>query len=64
VPPLRASLQVLTRPLYYAIVDEVDSLLIDECRSPLLISGRGLSDGSYRSTCAEVGPWHTLNPKP
>ena len=27
------------RPLYYAIVDEVDSLLIDEARTPLIISG-------------------------
>jgi preprotein translocase subunit SecA len=27
------------RPLYYAIVDEVDSILIDEARTPLLISG-------------------------
>ena len=27
------------RPLYYAIVDEVDSILIDEARTPLIISG-------------------------
>ena len=27
------------RPLYYAIVDEVDSFLIDEARTPLIISG-------------------------
>ena len=27
------------RPLYYAIVDEVDNLLIDEARTPLIISG-------------------------
>ncbi len=27
------------RPLYYAIVDEVDSILIDESRTPLIISG-------------------------
>ena len=25
----------------YAIVDEVDSILIDEARTPLIISGRG-----------------------
>lgn len=28
------------RPLHYAIVDEVDSILIDEARTPLIISGR------------------------
>ena len=27
------------RPLNYAIVDEVDSILIDEARTPLIISG-------------------------
>ena len=27
------------RPLFYAIVDEVDSILIDEARTPLIISG-------------------------
>ena len=29
------------RPLNFAIVDEVDSILIDEARTPLMISGRG-----------------------
>lgn len=29
------------RPLHYAIVDEVDSILIDEARTPLIISGSG-----------------------
>jgi len=29
------------RPLSYAIVDEVDSILIDEARTPLIISGKG-----------------------
>jgi len=29
---------VLRRPLSYAIVDEVDSVLIDNCRNPQLIS--------------------------
>ena len=31
--------QQVLRPLYYAIVDEVDSILIDEARTPLIISG-------------------------
>jgi preprotein translocase subunit SecA len=31
--------QIVQRELYYAIVDEVDSILIDEARTPLIISG-------------------------
>ncbi len=31
-------LQAITKPFNYAIVDEVDSLLIDSCRDPLMIS--------------------------
>ncbi|HLF25369.1 MAG TPA: preprotein translocase subunit SecA [Anaerolineae bacterium] len=31
--------QLAQRPLYYAIVDEVDNILIDEARTPLIISG-------------------------
>ncbi|MFA5362241.1 MAG: preprotein translocase subunit SecA [Candidatus Omnitrophota bacterium] len=30
---------VVQRPFYYAIVDEVDSILVDESRTPLIISG-------------------------
>ena len=33
--------QLVQRPLHYAIVDEVDSILIDEARTPLIISGPG-----------------------
>ena len=33
--------QMVQRPLNYAIVDEVDSILIDEARTPLIISGPG-----------------------
>lgn len=33
--------QMMQRDLNYAIVDEVDSILIDEARTPLIISGRG-----------------------
>jgi len=37
---MKYSLQDLVqRPFYYAIVDEVDSILIDEARTPLIISG-------------------------
>ncbi|OEH92211.1 preprotein translocase subunit SecA [Bacillus solimangrovi] len=30
---------MVQRPLHYAIIDEVDSILIDEARTPLIISG-------------------------
>lgn len=33
--------QQVQRPFHYAIVDEVDSILIDEARTPLIISGQG-----------------------
>jgi preprotein translocase subunit SecA len=33
--------QMVQRELYYAIVDEVDNILIDEARTPLIISGQG-----------------------
>ena len=32
--------QLVLRPLHYAIIDEVDSVLIDEARTPLIISGQ------------------------
>jgi preprotein translocase subunit SecA len=31
--------QLVQRPLHFAVVDEVDSILIDEARTPLIISG-------------------------
>ncbi|MCR5614625.1 MAG: preprotein translocase subunit SecA [Saccharofermentans sp.] len=34
--------RIAQRDLNYAIVDEVDSILIDEARTPLIISGRGV----------------------
>src|SRR5690606_358734 len=33
--------EMVQRKLYYAIVDEVDSILVDEARTPLIISGTG-----------------------
>ncbi|HEY4543366.1 MAG TPA: preprotein translocase subunit SecA [Tissierellaceae bacterium] len=33
--------EMVQRPLNFAIVDEVDSILVDEARTPLIISGRG-----------------------
>lgn len=41
--------QLVQRDLYYAIIDEVDSVLIDEARTPLIISGQsGKSTELYR----------------
>lgn len=36
-----AAEHMVQRPLNYAIIDEVDSILIDEARTPLIISGEG-----------------------
>jgi preprotein translocase subunit SecA len=44
-----SALEYAQRPLHYAIVDEVDSILIDEARTPLIISGQGeRSSDKYR----------------
>ncbi|ANY66983.1 preprotein translocase subunit SecA [Paenibacillus sp. BIHB 4019] len=32
--------QMVQRPLYFSIIDEVDSILVDEARTPLIISGQ------------------------
>ena len=37
---------MVQRPLTYALVDEVDSILIDEARTPLIVSGQTASDTS------------------
>ncbi len=45
---MRFSLEeMVQRPFHYAIVDEVDSILIDEARTPLIISGQA-EDSSER----------------
>jgi preprotein translocase subunit SecA len=46
---------VVQRPLNYAIVDEVDSILVDEARTPLIISGQAdQSTGHYKRLDAIV----------
>ena len=48
--------QLIQRPLNYAIVDEVDSILIDEARTPLIISGQGgKSTDLYRQADRFIG---------
>lgn len=46
--------QMVQRPLHYAIVDEVDSILIDEARTPLIISGPGAKSTEMYSVMARA----------
>lgn len=43
--------QVVQRELSYAIIDEVDSILIDEARTPLVISGEGCRPTKLYKAC-------------
>ena len=46
--------QMVQRPLNYCIVDEVDSILIDEARTPLIISGPGEKSTDLYKVLAHV----------
>ena len=48
--------QRVQRPYHYAIIDEVDSILIDEARTPLIISGRLDKSAELYRTMAAVAP--------
>lgn len=48
--------QRVQRPYNYAIIDEVDSILIDEARTPLIISGRLDKSAELYRTMAAVAP--------
>ena len=48
--------QMVQRPLNYAIVDEVDSILVDEARTPLIISGPGERSTDSYYTLAKIAP--------
>ena len=43
--------QLVQRELNYAIIDEVDSVLIDEARTPLIISGQSGKSTALYNTC-------------
>jgi len=43
--------QLVMRGLHYAIIDEVDSVLIDEARTPLIISGQSGKSTSLYQAC-------------
>ncbi len=49
--------QMVQRPLNYAIVDEVDSILIDEARTPpLIISGAAEDSARHYMRFAQIAP--------
>lgn len=48
--------QCVQRPYNFAIIDEVDSILIDEARTPLIISGRLDKSADVYKTMAKIAP--------
>ena len=54
---MAASMDMLVqRPYNYAIIDEVDSILIDEARTPLIISGRVEKSAETYQLMAKIAP--------
>ena len=51
-----SNLALVQRPYNYAIIDEVDSILIDEARTPLIISGRLEKSADTYRLMAKVAP--------
>lgn len=47
---------LVQRPFNYAIIDEVDSILIDEARTPLIISGRLAQSAETYQLMAKIAP--------
>ena len=52
----RTKEEMVQRPLHYAIVDEVDSILIDEARTPLIISAPDEESGKLYKQFASIVP--------
>ena len=46
--------QMVQRELHYCIVDEVDSILVDEARTPLIISGPGEKSADLYKVIAHI----------
>ncbi len=46
--------KVQRKPFYYAIIDEVDSILIDEARTPLIISAPDAESSQYYKVFAKI----------
>ncbi|MBQ9619275.1 MAG: preprotein translocase subunit SecA, partial [Neisseriaceae bacterium] len=53
---VQAAFQRVQRPLHFAVVDEVDSILIDEARTPLIISGAAEDDISIYEKINQIPP--------
>ena len=53
------SIERVQRPLNYAIVDEVDSILIDEARTPLIISGQSEDQSDLYEAMNQAAPMLT-----
>ena len=54
---MAASVEMLVqRPFNYAIIDEVDSILIDEARTPLIISGRLEKSAETYELMSKIAP--------
>ncbi|MBI2755761.1 MAG: preprotein translocase subunit SecA [Chloroflexi bacterium] len=51
------------RPLFFAIVDEVDNILIDEARTPLIISGPAEEANQLYEVFARIAPTLSAVPK-
>ena len=48
--------ELVQRPQFFAIVDEVDSILIDEARTPLIISGPADGSSKWYAEFARIAP--------
>lgn len=49
-----AANQKVQRPYHYALIDEVDSVLIDEAKTPLIIAGKSRLHENLHAVCAKV----------
>jgi len=46
--------QRVQRPYYYAIIDEIDSVLVDEAKTPLIIAGKTMASAQLHNVCAKL----------
>ncbi|EMA6345189.1 accessory Sec system translocase SecA2 [Bacillus cytotoxicus] len=49
-----SALHQVQRPYHFAIIDEIDSVLIDEAKTPLIIAGKKSSSSELHYLCAKV----------
>ncbi|MDC3416112.1 accessory Sec system translocase SecA2 [Aquibacillus salsiterrae] len=46
--------QKVQRPYFYAIVDEIDSVLIDEAKTPLIVAGKTMPSENLHNVCSKL----------